>query len=160
MRRYIVVTAGVLVFGAIPINAQIVTAPTTTARAIPPRTPPRLLPGTRAGVFSTIQGNARLGQVIDAQTTDKAGLFTFRGIEPGSYIVELVGVDEAVLAASQILAANGADLISAIVKLPFRAPVLQRLIGDAVGSATAVTAQAASSGVLAATTTEPISPNR
>src|SRR5581483_4507427 len=98
MRRYIVVTAGVLVFGAIPINAQIVTAPTTTARAIPPRTPPRLLPGTRAGVFSTIQGNAlsetnaslsnavvrlrdaRLGQVIDAQTTDKAGLFTFRGI--------------------------------------------------------------------------------
>src|SRR5579872_7066251 len=102
MRLFSAAIAGALVIGALPLAAQIATAPTRTARAIPPRTPP-LLPGTRASVFSTIQGNAlsetnaslsnavvrlrdaRLGQVVDTQTTDKAGLFTFRRLEPGSY---------------------------------------------------------------------------
>src|SRR5882672_9303 len=66
----------------------------------------RLLPGTRPGVTATIQGNAlnstngilpntlvrlrdaRLGQIVDSQVSDKSGLFAFRGIDPGNYIVE------------------------------------------------------------------------
>src|SRR5437764_2211910 len=91
-----------------------------TARAMPPRgVAPRLLPGTRPDVFSTIQGNAltstdsvlananvrlrdaRIGQIIANQMTDQAGIFTFRAVDPGTYIVELVGKDQAsVLAAS------------------------------------------------------------
>ena len=143
----------------------------TVARATPPRvTVPRILPGTRPDVFSRIQGNAlsstngalanigvrlrdaRIGQIIDRQTTDKSGLFVFRSVDPGSYIVEILGRDQAsVLAASQVLNVSAGDAVSAVVKLPFGTPALAGLLGNSVPSATAVTTQAAASGVLAST---------
>src|SRR5579864_8952268 len=65
--------------------------------------------------------DARFGGILDVQTTDKAGLFAFRGVEPVSYIVEVMAQDQTtVLTASQILNVNAGDAISAIVKLPFR----------------------------------------
>src|SRR5579864_4855907 len=77
--------------------------------------------GARSEAFSTtIQGNAltstngqlantivrlrdaRFGRIIDSQLTDESGLFAFRTVDPGSYIVEIMGADQAsVLAASQ-----------------------------------------------------------
>src|SRR6266478_2530714 len=90
----------------------------TTARAgggiAPSATgaPVRLLPGTRGNILTTIQGNAltstnsamangnvrlrdaRFGRVIDATTTDRSGMFAFRTVDPGTYIVEIMGTDQ------------------------------------------------------------------
>ena len=128
---------------------------------------PRLLPGTRPNVFTTIQGNAlsstnggladsrvrlrdvRFGRIVDATITDKSGLFIFRGVDPGSYVVELMGNDEMILAASQILNVDAGATVSAIVKLPFRIPPFGGLLGHTVASAVAVSSAAAASGVLA-----------
>src|SRR3954451_14904198 len=83
------------------------------------------LPAARAEAFTTtINGNAlsassvpladqtvrlrdaRSGRVVASAKTDKAGMFTFRAVDPGSYVVELVGPDRAILAASEILNVN------------------------------------------------------
>ena len=136
----------------------------------PPRSP-------RPNVFSTIQGNAlnsvngplpnnvvrlrdaRAGRIVDTQTTDRSGLFAFRTVDPGSYIVELVGPAQAILSASQILNVDAGQAVSAVVKLPFHISPLSGLLGHTVPSAAAVTSAAASSGVMAVTVAgEPISP--
>jgi hypothetical protein len=179
-----VLSAGVLVvLGALPAAAQQpvpaatpATSVTTVARAT---AAPKLLPGTRAGVFTTIQGNAlsstngslpntlvrlrdaRFGRIVNTTLSDQSGLFAFRTIDPGSYIVELVAQDESsVLAASQILNVNAGDVVSAVVKLPFRIPPFAGLLGNSIPSAAAVTTQAAASGVLATTVTQEVSPAR
>jgi hypothetical protein len=130
---------------------------------------PRILPGTRADVFATIQGNAltstngslpaasvrlrdaRIGQIVETQVTDSAGLFTFGSLDPGSYIVEIVGGQDqaSVLAASQVLNVGAGEAVSAVVKLPFRIQPLAGILGNSTPSAVAITSQAAASGVLA-----------
>ncbi len=138
-------------------------------RATPARIDgPRLLPGTRPDVFSVIQGNAltssngalanasvrlrdaRFGQIVGTQVTDQAGLFAFRAIDPGSYIVEIIDTNQAsVLAASQVLNAGPGQAISAVVKLPFRLPPFAGVLGTRPATLGAVTSQASSAGVLA-----------
>ncbi len=158
--------------------------PRTSARAgvpsgsvVAPSAPvSRLLPGTRPNVFAFIQGNAlnstygelpntivrlrdaRAGGILDTQVTDKSGLFAFRPIDPGAYVVEIVGNDQTILAASQMLIVGAGEAVSAIVKLPFRISPLAGYLGHTVQSATAVSAAAAASGVLAATVTTQITP--
>jgi hypothetical protein len=129
---------------------------------------PRLLPGTRADVFSTIQGNAlnsantplsntlvrlrdaRIGRIVDAQLTDQSGLFAFHSIDPGSYIVEIMDANHTVvLAASQVLNASAGEAISAVVKMPFRAPAFAGVLGTKLGSLAVVTGAAAAAGVVA-----------
>src|SRR5436190_5131421 len=90
----------------LPLSAQVPTGPLATARTSTRAS--KLLPGTRANVLTTIQGNAltstnsqladalvrlrdaRSGRIVDSIVTDKAGLFAFRGVEPGSYLVEVM----------------------------------------------------------------------
>jgi hypothetical protein len=137
---------------------------------------PRALASARSISLTTIQGNtltatngvlpdaavrlrdARSGRIRDSQVTDRAGLFTFHSVDPGTYVVEIVGTDQTVLAASQMLNVDAGDSVSAIVKLPFRTPVLGGLLGHTVHSAAAVAAAAAASGVLAAKVTTQITP--
>ena len=137
---------------------------------------PRALAVARSTSSTTIQGNtltstngvlpdavvrlrdARAGRIRDTQTTDRAGLFAFRSVEPGTYVVEIVGNDQSILAASQMLNVDAGDSVSAVVKLPFRIPVLGGLLGHTVQSAVAVSAAAAASGVLAAKVTTQITP--
>ncbi len=138
-----------------------------------------LLPGTTANVVTTIQGNAlnstnagiphatvrlrdaRFGRIIDTTITDNSGFFTFRVYDPGSYVIELVGNDQTILAASQILNVGAGDAVSAIVKLPFRVPPFAGVLGHSTASVLAVASAAAASGVLARTVTgEPVSPQR
>lgn len=170
------VTIVLVVSGAFRVAAQqpapVRTAPSSVARLAPTvrSTGPRLLPGTRPDVFGVIQGNAlsstnglmpdalvrlrdaRIGRIVDTQLSDKSGLFTFRGLDPGSYIVELVGADStSILAASQILNIGAGETISAIVKLPFRIPPFAGMLGNSTPSAAAVSTQAAASGVLGVT---------
>ena len=139
------------------------------ARARPARTgTPKILPGTRPNVFGAIQGNAlsstngpltdatvrlrdaRVGQIIETQMTDRSGLFAFRTVDPGSYIVEIMSQDQySVLAASQVLNVGPGEAVSAVVKLPFKIPPFAGILGNSMPSAAAVTSQAASAGILA-----------
>jgi len=104
--------------------------------------------------------NARSGHIAGTTTTDDVGLFVFRSVDPGSYIVELVGEDR-VLAASEILNVNAGDTVSAIVQLPFRLTPYAGVLGHAHAAALIITATAAASGVLATVVVgEPVSPRR
>ena len=96
--------------------------------------------GERSRRSTTIQGNAldstngqmtnaivrlrdaRFGRIVDTQLTDKSGIFAFKAIDPGSYIVEIMANDQSILAASQLLNVNAGEAVSAVVKLPFRIP--------------------------------------
>jgi hypothetical protein len=149
-----------------PATGQAVAPATRVATRIPGW--PNLLRGTRASVLTTIQGNAldstngalpdnlvrlrdaRFGRIVDIKTTDRTGLFAFRGVDPGMYLVEVVGTDATVLATSQVIAVNAGEAISTVVKLPFRIPVFANLLGQATQTAAtqSVVAAAASTGVL------------
>src|SRR5580765_8211963 len=110
-RTFYGTTVALVVFGTIHLIAQQSGGPArpraTVAQATPARAETaKMLPGTRPNVFSNIQGNAldttdgalanaavrlrdaRFGRIITTQTTDQAGLFAFRTVDPGSYIVE------------------------------------------------------------------------
>jgi hypothetical protein len=176
MHGFQFVIVAVVTFGAAGVTAAqqtVASAPRTTARAAVKPTKPvaveRLLPGTRGDRFPTIHGSAlnaansplsssmvrlrdaRFGRVIDTQVTDNAGTFTFTTLDPGSYIIEVMGSDHSVVAASQIINVNGGDIVTAIVKLPLRVPPLAGLLGNSAPSAVAVTSEAVASGVLATT---------
>lgn len=106
--------------------------------------------------------DARAGRIVGTQISDRAGAFTFRGVDPGSYIVEMVSADQqTVLATSPLININAADSVSAVVKLPFRAPPLAGLLGRTPASAALVTSVAAAAGVMAtAVTAASASPQR
>ncbi len=95
--------------------------------------------------------DARTGRILATQLTDKSGLFAFRSLDPGSYIVEIMSQDQtAVLAASQILNMDAGNVASAIVKLPFRLSPFAGILGTGTtpASAAAVMTQAAANSVL------------
>ena len=162
---------GLTVLASLPVSAQ---SPRQTADAGLDRAPavrlnrPKILPGTNAEAFGTIKGNAltstnssmthtavrlrdaRLGHIAGTQITDDAGLFAFPAIDPGSYVIEILGPDQAtVLAASQVLNVSAGEVISAVVKLPFAVPPFARVFGNSPSTALVVATQAAASGVLA-----------
>jgi hypothetical protein len=143
--------------------------------AVPARAGGAVLPGTQETAFATIQGNAldskrgilpdtplrlrdaRTGRIIGYQRTDKSGLFEFRSVDPGSYVVELLGANDAVLAASQLVNVNAGETVTTVVQLPFRLPPLGGLFGHTTAQAIAITAAAAATGVLSAATTTDVS---
>jgi len=129
-----------------------------------------LTASVRPNAFGTIQGNAlnstngqlanalvrlrdtRYGRIVGSQVTDQSGIFTFQNVDPGSYIVEMVGNDESVLAASEVLNINSGEAVSALVKLPFRIPPFAQMLGTTVpNSASAIVTMAAASGLMAVT---------
>jgi hypothetical protein len=128
---------------------------------------PTILPGTGPNAFIVIQGNAldafdgalpdsvvrlrdaRYGRIVNTQITDKAGLFEFRTVDPGSYVIELIDDQQAVLAASQLLHVNAGEAVSAVIKLPFVLAPRGGLLGHTAQQAAGVLLAAASSGVLA-----------
>ena len=165
-------TALMTVACVLPLAAQ----PPAGARPVT-----RIAAGTRSTAINVglIQGNAltstngslvdgkirlrdaRSGRIVDNTRSDRAGLFEFRHVEPGGYVVELVGPDQTILAASQIVYVNGGEAVSAIVKLPFRVPPFAGVLGHTAASAAVVTATAAAAGVLATQVSgDPISPRR
>jgi hypothetical protein len=137
---------------------------------------PRVLPGTHETAFTTIQGtaldsasapmpktlvrlrDARVGKIVATQVTDDAGAFSFTFVDPGSYVVELVGTDQTVLAASHLLSVNAGDAAAAVVKLPFKIPPFGGLLGHSAASALVVAGSAAAAGVLAVQVAECVSP--
>jgi len=161
---------GLALLGAAPVSAQHAgaTARATAALTAPVRTAvPRVLPGTRESAFSTIRGNAidstdkalphslvrlrdaSFGRVVDRQITDGTGLFAFRSVDPGPYVVELLGTDERVLAASELLNVGAGEAVSVVVQLPIGISPFSSVLGHADPHAGAVMAAAGDSGVLA-----------
>ena len=101
------------------------------------------------------------GRIVDTEITDKSGLFAFRNVDPGTYIVEMMGDESTVLAASQLLNVNAGEVVSAVVKLPFRVPPFASAMGvNSTPTASLLAAQAAANGVIAVATTTPVSPNQ
>ena len=96
--------------------------------------------------------DARFGRIVDSQLTDMSGLFTFKALDPGSYIVEMMANDHSILAASQVLNINAGEAVSAVVKMPFRIPPFAGILGNTTPTtAAAITTEAAASSVLAVT---------
>ena len=146
------------------------------------RTPPmpRVIAAARPAVPTMIQGNAlnstngqvanavvrlrdaRFGRIVGTEITDQSGLFAFRNVDPGTYIVEMMAADESsVLAASQLLNVNAGEVVSAVVKLPFRVPPFAGAMGvNSTPTATLLATQAAANGVIAIASTTPVSPNQ
>lgn len=149
--------------------------PAPAATAWPP-----VLPGTPAAAFGSIQvsamsaGNtplphwsvrlrdARYGRVMATNITDEAGTFTFREVDPGSYIIELLGGDQTVRATSALLAVNAGASVFAVVRLPTNPAALAVLLGVAgvaLGQAAAATIKKAaeSAGIPAVQPTTAVS---
>jgi hypothetical protein len=179
MPRILAVVSGLLVVGAWSVSAQPQTS-TVARQATAKATGPRLLPGTRTNVLTTIQGtasgadgkpspdtlvrlrDARYGAVVDTQITDQLGRFTFSGVEPGNYVVELMGNDRKTpLATSQILSVNAGEAVMAIVKMPFRVLPFAGILNSSIAPSAAMMAtQAAATGIAAVVPTSPVSPNQ
>jgi hypothetical protein len=175
-----VIVATLVVSASVQISAQppFPSTPVLAARA-GAKVPSTLLPGTNL-LLSTIQGNAlnstngslpdsivrlrdaRFGRIVGSQTTDKSGLFAFKVVDPGSYVIEIVSPNDAsVMAASELINVNAGEAVSAVVKLPFRIPPFAGVLGHTAPQATAVTMSAATSGILSTVITtqaEPVSP--
>jgi hypothetical protein len=150
-------------FLSAPLLAQ---SGTTKAANSSARSVSRVLPGTRESAFTIVQGNAlnssngplpdslvrlrdaRYGRIVTEQLTDKAGVFQFRQVDPGAYVVELIDDHRTVLAASELVIVNAGETGSAVVKLPFRVAPLGGLLGHTMQQALAVMSAAAASGVL------------
>ena len=171
------VAAVLLATTSLAAGQQSMLRPQTTPSPHPrPRlTAPRPLSASTTSL-TTIQGNAldatngnlanvvvrlrdaRFGRIVDTELTDKSGLFTFRTLDPGSYIVELIGNQSTVLAASQILNVEAGDIVSAIVQLPLLTPVIGAAGGGTMATAAAIVTEAAATGVVAMIATDPVSP--
>jgi hypothetical protein len=126
-----------------------------------------LLTGTQAAAFTTIQGSAldslssplpnslvrlrdaRFGRIVGSQYTDKAGLFAFGTVDPGSYVVELLaGNRGAVVATSPLLNVGAGELVTTVVKMPFETSPFVAVLGGSAGQALAILSAAAATGVL------------
>ena len=175
----VLAAVGLVVAGTLTVTAQ--QAIGTGARAMAARTTvaKAALSKMRTDSFTTIQGNAlnstngplnditvrlrdaRFGRIVDTQLTDKSGLFAFKSIDPGSYIVEVMANDPSVMAASQLLNVNAGEAVSAVVKLPFRIPPFAGIMGTtSTPSATAIATEAVASSIASIMPTKPVSPTQ
>jgi hypothetical protein len=144
------------------------------AKSVVPR-----VAGARSNALTVIQGNAlnsanipmpgtlvrlrdaRFGRVIETRLTDESGRFAFNVVDPGSYIVEMLGRDRTPLAVSQILNVNAGETVLAIVKLPVRVTPFAGLLNSFIAPSAAMLAtQAAATGIAAVVPTAPVSPNQ
>ncbi len=178
MSRILGVASALLVVGgswSVSAQQPITVASPSAAKTLNARP----LPGPRSSILSVIQGtalnrndapmpdtlvrlrDARFGRVVQTQMTDKAGMFAFKVVDPGSYIVELLGTDQTLLAASQILNVNAGDAILAVVKLPLSVTPFAGLLSSSIAPTAAMMAtQAAATGIAAVVPTSPVSPNQ
>ena len=148
--------------------------PTTTAPVQPAK--PVVLPGTPTAAFATIHvsavsetntalprrlvrlRDARYGRMVAVNETDEAGTFTFRVVDPGSYIIELLGGDQSIQATSALLGVGAGAVVYAVVRLPSRRDPAAAFFDRTVVRAGAIIAAAAAAGVLAVQSTNDVSP--
>jgi len=137
-----------------------------------------LLPGTKPGVLSTIAGKAvsatnapvgsamlrlrdvRSGRIVSTTVTDRAGQFDFKGLDTGSYLVEMMSQSgNIVLASSSILHVGSGEITTTVLTMPPSSPALGSLLIKSAApallgvaaAAQAITAAAGASNTPAAT---------
>src|SRR3954468_12704886 len=148
--RRALVAAALIVGGTLSVTGQQAGVATVARSGAAARTTivKARVPKLRADSLITIQGNAlnstsgalndavvrlrdaRFGRIVDTQLTDKSGLFAFKSVDPGTYIVEVINNNVAVLAARQLLNVNAGESGLAVVQLPLKLP-----LAGAIGSA-------------------------
>jgi hypothetical protein len=152
MRAVIRLAIGVCIVACASAHgfAQAKVAPQAATPSDPPpsshvNASPKSLPGTRVESFATVHGkaldstdaslphslvrlrDARMGQVVDTQVTDKNGLFSFFKVDPGFYLVELFDKSQQTLAASPLVTAQAGVTSNTTVKLPASRSLLSGL---------------------------------
>lgn len=100
---------------------------------------------------------ARVGRIVLTQHADEDGLFRFRPLDRGSYIVELLADATTVLAASPLVSVNAGEIAQTVVREPLLASPAT-VAGFASAHAAAVQAAAATSGILAKKPGDDVSP--
>lgn len=155
-------------------GAQGATSGATSAQVRPAT--PAILPGTPATAFATIHVRAvsatntalrgwlvrlrdvRFGRVIASHLTDEAGTFAFRDVDPGSYVIELLGANQSIQGTSALLNVDAGAVEFAVIRLPTRPGALAAFFDQGVAQAAIITAAAAAAGVLAVQSTTDVSP--
>ena len=160
-----------------PVRPTSRVRPAASAQTPPVRvTTPVVLPGTPASAFATIfcqaltannrplanvvlrVRDARLGRIVTAQKTDAEGRVKYDPIDPGSYIIELIGDDQSIRATSELFSINAGESIATIVRLPSRLEAFAGVLSTSAPQAAAIAAAAAAAGVLAVQSTNDVSP--
>jgi hypothetical protein len=136
-RLLTVSTVVMLVGAAFPVSAQ--QQATSGAAAV--------RAALRARSLATINGHAlnsgsaalrntlvrvrdvRFGRIAGSQLTDHLGAYSFKGLDAGNYIVEIVGTDQSSLAATNLISANAGETLNSVVRLPFKATMLANMVG-------------------------------
>lgn len=149
MQRILTVLASVLVFAtssSVLAQQQIVSA---TARRLAARASAAIqgsaVNSTNGALANTLirVRDARLGRIVNQSVTDKVGAYTFKGLDPGNYIVEIIGNNQTTLAATNLISANAGETVTAVVRLPFK----PSLLGAVMGQASPAQGASASSGI-------------
>jgi hypothetical protein len=101
----------------------------------------------RASALATINGHAlnsvngalgntlvrlrdvKFGRSVGSQLTDHLGAYSFKGLDPGNYVVEIVSTNQTSLAATNLINANAGETLNSVVKLPFKSTMLTNMIG-------------------------------
>jgi len=94
--------------------------------------------------------DAQSGRIVASSLTDKTGTFSFASVDPGNYIVEVLGANQAVVAASSVLTLHAGEALAVAIKLPLL--VTGGILGGTAAMATIIAAGAAAAGVLAVKT--------
>jgi hypothetical protein len=144
-RLLTVSTVVVLAGTALPVAAQ-QQAASVAARAATKA-------AVRATALATINGNAfnsvngalpnimvrlrdvKFGRIVGSSLTDHLGAYSFKGLDPGNYIVEIVSTDQTSIAATNLISANAGDTVNSVVRLPFKATMLANMLGGQVSPA-------------------------
>ncbi len=97
----------------------------------------------------------RAGEVVRRLLADGDGRFAFRSVEPGTYVVELMGADDTVLALSEAVTIGANEVIETLVQSTDRTRTFGWWLGSTTSSALS---SAASLGILSVEPGAPASP--
>jgi hypothetical protein len=135
MQRILSVIAAVLIF-ATPTSISAQQHPAAAVRRLPPRSSAAIKAtavdwrnGTLAKTLLRIR-DARRGRIVESALTDKLGVYTFKGLEPGNYVVEMMGSDRTTIAATRLISANEGETLAVVVRLPVKPSVLEAILGQ------------------------------
>jgi len=74
--------------------------------------------------------DARLGKIVNRSLTDKLGAYTFKDLDPGSYVVEIVNQSQTTIAVTNLINANAGETVTTVVKLTVDPSTLGKVVGN------------------------------